>query len=183
MSAGASGLALLRRAGRLLASLPPALPAVLALLWCSLIWASSSTTIVTGHPGFLLRVVANLTHAPLFGILALLLTAALVPRGGSPAAGPTPADEPRPWPGLGWRSVLVVFLVALYGAVDEWHQSHTKGRDSSALDVLTDLVGAACVVWIVAYVGSPAAAERGLWRRLAAGLVACLACALLGVLA
>ena len=62
--------------------------------------------------------------------------------------------------------------------VDEWHQSHVPGRDASALDVLTDVTGVACVVWIVAFLGREDATERGLRARFALGLGLCLVAAL-----
>jgi hypothetical protein len=40
-------------------------------------------------------------------------------------------------------------------------------------------VGAACVLWIVRYVGSRDASERGLWKRLALGVLACVLAAAL----
>jgi hypothetical protein len=63
--------------------------------------------------------------------------------------------------------------VLAYAVIDEWHQSFSPGRNPSAYDVLTDAVGAACVIWIVGYVRSGAASERGLWARILAGIALC----------
>jgi hypothetical protein len=70
----------------------------------------------------------------------------------------------------------------VWGAIDEWHQASTRGRDSSLLDLVTDVVGAACVLWIIRYVGSARAKEHGLIARLALCAAACIAAALLASL-
>lgn len=41
-----------------------------------------------------------------------------------------------------WLWVLPVAFVAVYGAIDEFHQSFTPGRSCSALDWCADVVGA-----------------------------------------
>ncbi len=38
------------------------------------------------------------------------------------------------------RSAL--FLAAMYGVVDEWHQSHVPSREAFGLDLLADFLGA-----------------------------------------
>ena len=107
----------------------------------------------------------------LFGILALFLSAALLRRAKRDA-----------WPRVGPREIFrVLGLVGVYAVLDEWHQSVVPRRDSSALDVLTDLVGAACVLWIVAYLGRSDASERGVRMRLLIGVSACVAVAAVGV--
>lgn len=46
------------------------------------------------------------------------------------------------WSRRQWLRVLVVGGLALaYGCTDEFHQSFTEGRDSSALDLVADLTG------------------------------------------
>jgi len=150
----------LRGVGRALQRIPARLAWLPAGLWMGLIWVLSSLSADEGRVGHLTAFVSNLAHAPAFGLLALWL-ALLLPR----AQG---------WPRLDRRAVLALLAVVLcYGAIDEWHQSFTPGRDPSALDVLTDVVGGACTLWIVAYLSRPAAAEAGLWRRLALGLFLC----------
>jgi len=117
-----------------------------------------------------MSVISNLAHAPLFGLLALWL--ALAP--------PREAG----WPRLSRGAVLAILgAVVLYGLVDELHQTTVPGRVASVLDILTDLVGAACTLWVVGYVGGRGASERGLWARLAAGVLACVAAALLASVA
>jgi VanZ family protein len=110
-------------------------------------------------------VVQNFLHAPAFGLLALLLLLTL-PRRGT-------------WPVLHRPEQLVVVLGTLvYGVIDELHQASVPGRDLSVLDLMTDVTAAACVLWIVGYLGRTGATEAGLARRFALGLGACLLCAL-----
>jgi hypothetical protein len=75
---------------------------------------------------------------------------------------------------LNKRSVLLVWIsVVAYGIVDELHQQRIPGRDASVWDVLTDGVGAACVLWIASYLGRRTADESGLWSRLLLASGAC----------
>jgi VanZ family protein len=76
----------------------------------------------------------------------------------------------------------VLVCVGLYGAIDEWHQSFTPGRDSTWEDVLTDLVGAAATLAVVSYLARGTATQSGLAWRMAGGLVMCLAVASVAVL-
>ncbi len=50
--------------------------------------------------------------------------------------------------GEGWsrtRTVLIVLLLgAVYGLVDEFHQTFTPNRDSDPWDLVADITGAAC---------------------------------------
>lgn len=163
---------LFERVGRGLLRLPRPLALLLPLLWMGLIWNLSSRTFDAPAGGFgMWEYVANLAHAPLFGLLALFWCAALV-RGAS-AAGTLPPLGARHAGG-------VLALVAVYALLDEWHQSHTPGRDPSAGDVATDLVGAACVLWIVATLGARRD-ESVLRRRLLLCVGACLGITALGV--
>jgi VanZ family protein len=50
-----------------------------------------------------------------------------------------------------WTALLVVFLTALYGAVDEVHQSFVPGRDASVFDWAADVVGAVAGTWALVY--------------------------------
>jgi hypothetical protein len=68
---------------------------------------------------------AVVAHFCVFGLLAVLLDWGLPIRGRN-------------------RRALVAFGgAALYGVVDEWHQSRVPGRDPALLDVITDAAGAA----------------------------------------
>lgn len=162
----------LRATGRLLLRAPRPLALLLVAAWALLIWDLSSHSVPKPVvPSFFWEVASNLAHAPLFGLLTLF-TAGLVLRrrdGGWPSAGTG-------------RFALVAALVLAYGIVDEWHQSHVPGRDSSAFDALTDLVSALMVLWIVRTLGEPGGGERRLLGRLGVGVLLCVASALLASL-
>ena len=165
-------LLLLRRAGRHLLRLPRWAGGLLALGWMAVIWRLSASALPATPVGPFWATVSNLAHAPLFGLLALLLVLAL------------PRDAGRGgWPRLGLReSLLVLGLVAGYGLVDELHQALHPERDASARDVLTDAVGGACTLWVAAYLGRATARAAGLHARLAAGVLLCVAAAFLAAL-
>lgn len=111
-----------------------------------------------------MAVLLNLGHAPLFGLLALLAVP-LLPR-------------VEGWPRLDLRNrVALVGAVLLYGLSDEWHQSRIPHRSASALDLVTDGVGALATVTVIAYVGFGGATGWGLAWRLGVGLLACVAAA------
>jgi VanZ family protein len=133
----------------------------MVLTWMGLIWMLSSIEQGPGNgllgqnPFF-----TNLAHAPEFGLLCLWLLL-LVPRR-------------EGWIDLTPRRACFVWAATVaYAVVDELHQRWVPGRDSTPFDVLTDGIGAACVLWIVSYLGTQEANERGLWKRLALGLAAC----------
>jgi VanZ family protein len=147
--------------GRLLQRLPRALGAAGAVLWAALIWYVSSKPGIPFAPsGPLGAMLSNLAHAPEYGIFAVWMVLALPRRDG--------------WPVLGARAATTILLIAgLYGAVDEYHQSFTPNREASALDVLTDLVGAGATLACIAVAGGPRASSRQLLFRLVLGLLAC----------
>lgn len=162
----------LRGAGRFLLRVPWPLAWVLVLGWAFLIWDLSSHAVpLPTEKSRLWEFFSNLAHAPLFGILTLF------------AAGILLRERDGAWPRvhLG-RSALVAALVLAYGVLDEWHQSRIPGRDSSALDVVTDLTSALCVLWIVHTLGT-GAGEGRLAARLALGVGLCAASAALATLA
>jgi len=135
---------------------------IFALGWYGMIFAISSqrTGIAAGPIGG--GWILNTGHSFLFGLLALWLLIALPRRAG--------------WPLLQAKSVaLVMGLVLVLAVLDELHQGSVPTRHMSATDVLTDLTGAACVVWICAYTASAAAGERGLRIRLGLCFAACFA--------
>jgi VanZ family protein len=159
----AMGVLCLRAVGRMLQRIPRAGGLALVALWLGFItWLSSHPA--TGAPGPVFRsFLFNSAHAPLFGLLALWMLLCLPRRGG--------------WPVLDRRAAVVVLAaVLLAGIVDEVHQSFTPGRDPSVADLLTDLVGAGCVLWIAHFLTRTTSTEAGLWRRLALGTLACAAC-------
>ena len=173
-AAAVGGLLLgaLRASGRFLLRVPLALALVLPVGWALVIWdLSSQSRPVKTSESFLWEFASNLAHAPLFGLLTLFLAAVLLrERGGG-------------WPhARGWPRVLVFACTLGYAVLDEIHQSHTPGRHASAGDVVTDVVAALQVLWIVTYLGRPGASEPGLVRRLAVGGLLCVASALLATL-
>ncbi len=164
-------LAGLRRLGYALLRLPRLVRALLCVSWMGLIWALGAQTFQApkGPPGFW-RIATNLAHAPLFAILALFAAAF--------ALSPQSSGGERRWPRVGAKEGLAILGVTiLWAFVDEWHQSLVPGRDPSAFDLLTDFAGAACVLWVVGYLGREAASEQGLRWRLLGGSLVCLASA------
>jgi len=158
------------RVGERLLAVPLVLALFAPLAWGVMIWRLSSHSIpLPAESPLFWELVSNLAHAPLFGILTLLVAAVLL----RPAAWPSPGAA---------RLVPILALVVAYGITDEWHQSTVPGRDASALDVLTDLVASVQVLWIVAYLGRPERNDAGLWGRLAIGVLLCVATAALALL-
>lgn len=155
----------LRSAGDWLQLLPRWGACLVALAWMAgIAWLSAQPG--DAEPGPWWRsVLWNGGHAPLFGLLALWLALALPRRAG--------------WPRLDRRGVLTVLgCVLAYGAIDELHQSTSTARDFSALDLITDLTGAACVLWIAAFLADDRADDRGLARKVIAGVALCTLAAL-----
>lgn len=154
----------LRAAGRGLLALPRA-PRVAALLaWIGLIaWLGGrSSSVGRGSWGW--SYVYNLGHAFLYGLLALWLVLAASGRG---------------WPALTrGRALAALAAVLALGACDELRQATVPGRDSSVLDVATDVAGAAGVLATIAYLGRRDAREGGLALRLGLAALASLAAAL-----
>ncbi len=153
-------LRILRATARGLGRLSRGFGPVLAAGWYALIYGLSSRE-TYGRPGPISGSWAlNTGHSLLFGILALWLLLCAPRREG--------------WPRVGRGTVFwVLGSVLTLGVLDELHQSRVPGRTMSATDVLTDLTGAACVLWICAYGASAAASERGARLRLCLGVLAC----------
>ncbi len=75
--------------------------------------------------------VQNLLHIPLYALLSVLWCRSL-----------------RAWRFRTVNVPIVAFLLsALYGVLDEWHQSFIPGRYSSATDSALDALGAALGTW------------------------------------
>jgi len=163
----------LRGTGRFLLRVPLVLALLLAGSWAVLIFDLSSHARPAPPTASLLwELLSNLAHAPLFGILTLLVAAVVLRE--------RDGGWPRPRRG---RIALVLAFTLSYGVFDELHQSRIPGRDASALDVLTDTVSAALVLWIVFSLSRAGLRERELLGRLALGVLLCLASAALATAA
>jgi len=160
----------LRAAGGALQRIPRRGAWVPVVGWMGLITALSS---IPGRPGGTSATwayLSNLGHAPLFGLLALW-AALLLPR------EPLPS-RPGRWPRLDVRGVATILAgVLAFGVVDELHQLSTGTRDFSVLDLVTDLTGAACVLWVAADVGRARSSGAGAAGRLMVSAGLCLAAA------
>ena len=108
---------------------PRSLRVVAALAWMATIWWASSRPATVSGPGVMTVLMFNAAHVFLFGGLAFLLRAAM-----SPAA-----DVSR-------RAAAAIAIASVWGITDELHQSFVPGRVCSALDVVTDVVGAVLFV-------------------------------------
>ncbi len=150
----------LRTAGDFLQLVPRIGAIAIAFAWMAGITYLSSIP-GSSEPGpWWMGVLWNGGHAPLFGFLALAWALTL-PR----FAG---------WPKLERKHLaLILGLVIAFGVADEFHQRSTPGRDFSMLDVITDGTGAACTLWIVRYVSSDLATDRGLAKRVAICVLLC----------
>jgi VanZ family protein len=80
---------------------------------------------LSSQPSVVLGASDKPAHFLAYGVLALLLLYGLTPR--------------LAW----WRaSWLSLAIAALYGASDEWHQSHVPGRSPEVADAISDAAGA-----------------------------------------
>ena len=164
-------LAAFQALGRLLQRLPRGVAALGVLAWLALIWfVSSRPAPAVEQGGPFGEVLANLAHAPEYGILVLWLALASPRRDG--------------WPRVDARSVSWILVsVVLYAVLDEYHQSFTPHRDASAFDVLTDFVGASATLSCIVAAGGPRASSRELLKRLVLGFFACILAASLATFA
>ena len=158
------------RFGQGLLSLPRAAVIALLLSWSYLmLWAMTLPSQSAEGINYLKSWVSDLGHAPLFGLWVLCMVPFLPRRG--------------EWIVLGKRAWVVLLSMTLaFGVTSEWLQSSIPGRVAAWGDVVTDLVGATCVLWVVSYLGSPGASEAGTRSRLLWGVVVCCAAALLATL-
>ncbi|MFT7678865.1 MAG: hypothetical protein ACI8QC_002862 [Planctomycetota bacterium] len=174
-----SGLVgILHRAGRVLLRLKLPWSLVPPALWVLLIWlASEFAGAPAGARGLFFKVLGNGMHAFEFGILTLL--ALPLARRQALAEGGHIGN----WVCLARPQALGILAFALVCAVtDEVHQIWVPGRVGSAFDVLTDVTGAGCVLWIASYLAREDADEAGLRRRLGLGILACTAAACISTL-
>ena len=162
--------AALRWLGQGLLSLPTAATLSLGLGWSYLMyWAVTLPSEELEGVNYLKNFVNDLGHAPLFGLWVLWMLPLLPRKEG--------------WVSLGPRAWTVLLGVALVGgAGTELLQGSIPGRTASWADVLTDVIGAASVLWVATYLGSPDATEAGTRSRLTRGFLACCASALLATL-
>jgi hypothetical protein len=160
----------LTRFGQGLLSLPRLAVVTLLCGWSYLmLWAMTLPSQSAEGINYFKSWVNDLGHAPLFGIWVLCMIP-LLPRRAE-------------WVVLGkgaWTALLAMTLA--FGVTSEWLQSSIPGRTAAWGDVVTDLVGATCVLWVVSYLGSPGVSEAGTRSRLLRGVVACCAAALLATL-
>ena len=162
--------AALRWLGQGLLSLPTAATLALILGWTYLMyWAVTLPSEELEGVNYLKNFVNDLGHAPLFGLWILWMLPLLPRRAG--------------WAVLGGKAWLALITLALLGGAGTEHlQGSIPGRTASWADVVTDVVGAACVLWVASYLGRPDATEEGTRSRLTRGLLACCASALLATL-
>lgn len=149
--------ALARPVGRALARPGRSAWSAAALLWAAAIFALSSRPAeATGPEPFLLGVLRNGVHAPLYAFLGAFLLLAFVPR-----------NERGPGVGSRWIA-LALLLALLFGGSDEWHQSLVPGRHPSLLDLATDGFGAAFGASVVRWALLAGAPGPLLWAAAAA---------------
>ena len=100
--------------------------------WLAVLAWAAAILIATSIPGRdLPRAFSGadkLVHLAIYGGLGALVGRAL--RSGSH------------WRSLGASTIVAVGAVALFAAVDEWHQDFIPGRSSDRIDWLADVVGA-----------------------------------------
>jgi VanZ family protein len=105
-----------------------------ALVWAVTIFIASS---IPAHsiPNFAIFSQDKLLHFLVYFIFTSLVYIALIHQSRFPALSGRP---------LLWS----IFIAAIYGALDEFHQSFT-GRSADVLDLLADVAGASFLVAIV----------------------------------
>ena len=109
----------------------------LASLYIAFIYYLSSLPgSVLGKDTNVSRLISNLFHIPLFGILSLLLLFAF--KGNHNSSG-----------NLKMANILSFLLTVIYAFFDEWHQTFAKGRMFSLFDVCLDTVG--CAFFLAGY--------------------------------
>ena len=108
--------------------------AVLTVAWIAVIyWLSSMPDLSTVEEARWLSIASNLAHIPLYGVLTFFVLKTF--------------SVPAPT----WNVYALGFvLAAVYGVLDEWHQSFVPGRVGSSADVMVD-VSSACGVLVAYY--------------------------------
>ncbi len=132
------------------------------VLWSVLVtWLSAQPAAGEGPSPQITRLLFNAGHAPLFGIWAAGVAFWLAAR------------TPRPLPDLRF-GLAALAATALFGAVDEWHQSNVDGRTSSWTDVATDCIGAAITIACLRHLASPRTTPVSFVVRVVVGALAML---------
>lgn len=105
------------------------------VIWAGLIFlASSIPSAKMPHIGILTY--DKLIHGTVFFVFGLLLHRAFEPR---------PDQRHFPW----LRLAIVLFIVMVYGAMDEFHQSFVPGRSVDFFDFLADTIGGVTAVFVL----------------------------------
>ncbi len=138
---------------------------LLFLCWTAMVWELCTTARMPRLPRYVWSPwIWNLGHAPLFGGWAALLAVSLRPgvcpgpaatsAAATSAVAATPAVARSAHDGDLLRDQRIWWAAALagvaFGALIEWRQASVPGRTASALDVVTDAVGAFGVPWALA---------------------------------
>ena len=118
--------------------MPLVVRVVLFLSAVALIWLSSQRHGSGTGSGFLRAYVFNLAHVPLYGCLGATFLLLWGRTGLSAAA-----------------SACALLLVAIVGGVDEWQQLRVGQRSSSLLDVGSDVLGCAFLVFALHWIFAP----------------------------
>ncbi|MDG1498655.1 MAG: VanZ family protein [Planctomycetota bacterium] len=159
-----SSLVIIRGSGRLAVALPRSFWFATATAWAGGIYYLSSLSSPPSEPSYLWAWIANMAHAPLYGLLALWLALAL-PRADS--------DLGHKWSRLDPKHFhLVLWSVVAYAVLDELHQGAIAGRDASPYDLLTDF----CAAFITLKVATAAVQDvtpKQMNRRLIRGVLVC----------
>ena len=104
------------------------------LLWAAMIFQFSSGTIPKASSDVWMDFVIKKTgHIILFAVLAILFYRALLGEG---------VNRKR-------AAYFAVLIAIFYGAVDEFHQSFTQGREARLRDTFIDGLGAGLAIYMI----------------------------------
>jgi len=154
----------LRAAGSALMALSPATRWIPAAAWMALTFVLSMQRFGSGgSEGFGWSIASNGYHCFEYGVLAICLCLF--------------APREQGWPRLRARETAwIVALAGLYGISDEIHQHFVPTRNSSLLDLLSDVVGAWLATRAVARAGGVDYDAHRLKRIVLLGIPLCFAC-------
>ena len=104
------------------------------VLWAVLIFRFSSGIVPTASQVYWQDfAVKKMGHFLLFGVLAVLIYRGLIGQGLNRKQA----------------AVWAIALSFLYGAMDEFHQTFTQGREARVRDVVIDGIGAGAVIYFI----------------------------------